>query len=236
LDKFFLIRKAKGLFFRWRLHALVPSKKLLFLSYSARLSKWVKKHSSTGFSDFYASSFNPSKRYNLYKYVIEKENLSDIDYLEFGVAGGESIRWWLKNILDKDARFYGFDTFTGLPEDWGLFKKGDMSNSNKPPVVNDGRCKFLQGLFQQTLPVFLKEYKPGKRKVIHMDADLYSSTLYTLTSLSPVLQKGDVIFFDEFNVPMHEFKAFTEWTESFYIQYEVLGSVNNFYQVAFKIL
>jgi len=69
-----------------------------------------------------------------------------------------------------------------------------------------------------------------------MDADLYSSTLYALTTLSPFIQKGDIIFFDEFNVPLHEFKAFTEWTRSFYIDYEVLGSVNNFYQVAIKII
>lgn len=56
-----------------------------------------------------------------------------------------------------------------------------------------------------------------------MDADLYSSTLYAFTMLSPIIQKDDIIIFDEFNVPLHEFKAFTEWTRSFYIDYEVLG-------------
>jgi O-methyltransferase len=235
LDKFFFIRKAKGWFFRFRLHTFVPSKTLTFLSYSARLSRWIKEHSFLEFSDYYSSKIDLDKRYSLYQQIIEKEKLSNIDYLEFGVAGGESIRWWLKNISDKNARFFGFDTFTGLPEDWGLFKKGEMNNNNELPVVDDGRCTFFQGLFQQTLPDFLKNYEDGKRKVIHMDADLYSSTLYTLTSLSPVLRKGDIVFFDEFNVPLHEFKAFTEWTESFYIRYEVLGSVNNFYQVAFKL-
>ena len=49
------------------------------------------------------------------------------------------------------------------------------------------------------------------------------------------LKSGDVIFFDEFNVPMHEYKAFTEWANSFYIDYEVIGTVNNFYQLALKI-
>jgi hypothetical protein len=68
-----------------------------------------------------------------------------------------------------------------------------------------------------------------------MDADIYSATLYVLTSLAPFLKKGDIIFFDEFNVPLHEFKAFSEWVSSFYINYEVLGAVNNFYQVAIKI-
>ena len=54
----------------------------------------------------------------------------------------------------------------------------------------------------------------------------------------PVVLKpnaGDVIFFDEFNVPQHEFKAFTEWVNAFYVKYEVLGAVNNYYQIAVKI-
>ena len=41
--------------------------------------------------------------------------------------------------------------------------------------------------------------------------------------------------FDEFNVPMHEYKAFREWSDSFYIKYRVLGGVNNFYQTAIMI-
>ena len=53
--------------------------------------------------------------------------------------------------------------------------------------------------------------------------------------MSPYLNKGDIIFFDEFNVPMHEYKALKEWTESFYPEYEVLGEVNNYYQIALKI-
>ena len=172
----------------------------------------------------------------LYLNLIETEKLNEaIDYIEFGVSKGDSFRWWVHNITDPGARFYGFDTFTGLPEDWGTFKKGDMANNNKPPEVNDERCKFYQGLFQQTLPGFMNTYSPNNRRVIHMDADLYTSTLYTLTSITPILQKGDIVIFDEFNVPMHEFKAFIEWTEAYYIRYEVLGAVNNFYQVAFKI-
>jgi hypothetical protein len=68
-----------------------------------------------------------------------------------------------------------------------------------------------------------------------MDADLYSSTLFVLTTLSPYLKKGDIILFDEFNVPLHEYKALKDWSESFYINYSVLGEVNNFYQIAIKL-
>jgi hypothetical protein len=102
--------------------------------------------------------------------------------------------------------------------------------------MQDERCHFYQGLFQQTFPAFLKSYSSDNRKVIHMDADLYTSTLFVLTTLSPYLRKGDIILFDEFNVPMHEFKAFSEWVKSYYINYQVIAAVNNFYQIAIKIV
>lgn len=228
--------KFKGFFFKLRLDRLIPSGIFMFFSQMASLTKWVNQNKNIDYCDYYSKKVVYDKRKELYSYVIKKEDLGNIDYLEFGVSQGFSFKWWVENIKHPDAKFYGFDTFTGLPEDWGPFKKGDMANNNAPPDIKDTRCLFYQGLFQQTLPGFLKNYNPEKRKVIHMDADLYSSTLYVLTSLSNFLRKGDIIFFDEFNVPMHEYKAFTEWTSSFYIDYEVLGAVNNFFQVAIRIV
>ncbi len=225
--------KFKAYFFLLRPDRIIPATLFQFLAHIAGLSKWIARHKNIPYSDFYSASFNYARREELFDYVVEKENLSsNIDYLEFGVSRGTSFRWWTGRITDPEARFHGFDTFTGLPEDWGPFKKGDMGNNNAPPKISDSRCSFHQGLFQQTLPGFLRSYSAGKRKVIHLDADLYSSTLFVLTSLSPYLRKNDILFFDEFNVPLHEYKAFTEWVSSFYIEYEVLGAVNNFYQTA----
>ncbi len=110
-----------------------------------------------------------------------------------------------------------------------------MSSGEELPEIVGDRHQFHTGLFQQSLLPFLVSFENNKRKIIHMDADLYTATLYVLTLLTPYLKKGDILFFDEFNVPMHEFKAFDEWTKSFYINYEVLGGVNNYYQVAIKI-
>ena len=229
--------KLKGYFFVSGLHRLMPSGVLAFASNMGALSKWIGANKNISFSDYYTNKFEYARRYSLYLHLIDTEKLNcSVDYIEFGVAKGDSIKWWAGNITNPGARFYGFDTFTGLPEDWGSFKKGDMANNNEPPDLKDERCRFFQGLFQQTLPGFIKEYSSANRRVIHMDADLYSSTLYALTSISQILKKGDIIIFDEFNVPMHEFKAFTEWVNSYYIKYEVLGAVNNFYQVAVKII
>jgi hypothetical protein len=228
--------KLKGLFFVLKLHRIVPQRLFVFASMMGTLSKWISNQKKIPFNDFYSSRFDYAKRYELYTYLISSETLNGpIDFLEFGVSKGLSFRWWAEHINYSEASFFGFDTFSGLPENWGSFKKGDMDNQNEIPVMTDERCHFFQGLFQQTLPVFLKSYNSDKRKVIHMDADLYSSTLFVLTSLSPYLRKGDIILFDEFNVPMHEFKAFSEWVKSYYINYQVIGAVNNFYQVAIRL-
>lgn len=229
--------KLKALFFALRLHLFIPSNIYFFIGNLAGLSRFVHKHKKDGMCDYYSSKFYYEKREKLYDYVIDAEKLEEqnIDYLEFGVSKGVSFRWWVSRLSNKNTRFYGFDTFTGLPEDWGIFKAGDMSNGNKPPEIDDDRVRFYQGLFQQTLLPFLANYENKNRKVIHLDADLYSSTLYIMTIMYPYLKPGDILFFDEFSVPMHEYKAFMEWTRSFYIQYEVLGSVNNFFRLAVKI-
>ena len=230
--------KLKGLFFVTRLDIMfLPISNLfIFIGYFAKLGRWISQHRKLSFSDFYTYKFDYHKRYELYKTIVDKENLEEnIDYLEFGVAKGASFKWWVNAIKDKDSSFFGFDTFTGLPEDWGPFKKGDMSGDNKIPDIDDSRCTFYQGLFQKTLHDFIEKHLFNKRTILHLDADLYSATLYVLTAISSKLKPGDILFFDEFNVPLHEFKAFMEWTSSFYIDYEVLGAVNNFYQVAIKI-
>jgi len=119
--------------------------------------------------------------------------------------------------------------------DFGQMKKGQFDNGNKPPEIDDTRGKFYQGLFQQTVPSFLKELDNGKRNILMMDADIYTATLYALTSMGPWLKKGDIVFFDEFSVPTHEFRAFTDFTQSFYIDLELIAAANNYYFTAFKV-
>ncbi len=173
----------------------------------------------------------------MYQWVIEKEGLTaPINYLEFGVAGGESFNWFMQQNINANSRFYGFDTFDGLPEDWGPFKKGAFTNNNVLPTIKDDRGKFFKGLFQQTVPAFLNELDNSKRNVLMMDADLWSATLYALTTLAPCLKKGDIIFFDEFVVPTHEYKAYLDFVESHYINLELIAAANNYYFAAFKVV
>lgn len=235
--KLFIIRYTKIAFTYLHLHVIFNVFSSLFLNlyYLTKFSAWASKNKKIAYNDF-PSKWDYEKRYNLYKWVIEKENLANtpISYLEFGVAQGQSFRWFLQQNKAAESRFYGFDTFTGLPEDYGPYKKGSFDNKNEVPVINDPRGKFYQGLFQQTVPGFLKELN-NNRKVIMLDADLYSATLYVLTSLAPFLQKGDIIFFDEFAVPTHEFKALYEFVQSYYSNLELIAAANNYYFAAFKV-
>jgi hypothetical protein len=203
------------------------------------LSRWIaKQERKTILNDFFSWRRDYSKRNQLYKYIVDLKKIenAEILYVEFGVFEGHSFKWWLNSCKNSHSRFYGFDTFEGLPEEWGTYTKGEMTA--KIPVVDDERAAFIKGLFQDSLPGFLASGAIKKEvfKIIHFDADLFSSTLYTLTSMAPFLNKGDILMFDEFNVPNHEFLAFKTFTESFYIKTRLIGAVNNYYQVAFEIL
>lgn len=234
--KFTIIRLTKSIFIKLKLHILFGPFTGFFiqLAYLTKLSKWADQNKKVPGNDFY-SKWDYNKRFGLYKRIIEEENLrGQINYLEFGVADGNSFNWWMTENNDPESRFYGFDTFTGLPEDFGPYKKGTF-NSGKIPSIKDERGKFSQGLFQQTLPGFLKTFDGSKRNVIMLDADLYTATLFTLTSLAPFLKKGDIILFDEFVVPTHEFMAYQHFIDSYYFKLELIGVANNYYFAAFRV-
>lgn len=214
---------------------------LLFLTYYIYLIEWIYNNKKKlAFCDFFTLKRDYNKRFDLYNKISADFNLDNdqIVYLEFGVAAGSSFNFWLNKNNNGNSRFFGFDTFEGLPESWGgFYDKGAMSHSI--PTLEDKRGQYIKGLFQDTLSTFIKEniniLSSNRKLVVHMDADLYSATLFSLSQLYPFLKKDDIIFFDEFNVPLHEFKAFKEFTECFYINLHPIGSVNNFYQTAFVV-
>ena len=72
-------------------------------------------------------------------------------------------------------------------------------------------------------------------KVIHFDADLYSSELFCLTQLFKYLNDGDVLFFDDFFVVEHDFRAFLDFSRSHLIHFEMIAHTEYFGKAAFKI-
>jgi O-methyltransferase len=213
-----------------------------FVAYFNKLIIWIYKNkASMDKTDFWSPMREYAKRETMYDYVNKKYGFENkaISYLEFGVSTGTSFRWWLANAKHADSTFYGFDTFEGLPEDWGTYKKGDMA-SKMPDVGGDNRVQFIAGLFQDTLNEFILKHKLRLElpmpKIIHLDADLYTATIFTLSQLYPFMHKGDIIIFDEFSVATHEFKAYDEFVSSFNIKLQPIMTTNNFCQISFEVV
>ena len=231
-------RKFKALFLRFNLHQIVEPFKgpLINLVYVSKFSAWRAQNGSPAYNDFYSSEWDYTKRYKLYEFILEHEKLNvPVNYLEFGVAEGHSFRWWTEHNKAESSRFYGFDTFTGLPEQWDQFKAGDMTMHGNFPDIKDSRGEFIKGLFQDTLPNFLKRLDNSKRKIIHLDADLYSSTLFVLSYMEPYLREGDILIFDEFGVPTHEFLALINYQSAYRRELELIAAANNYFFTAFKV-
>ncbi|MCX6290207.1 MAG: class I SAM-dependent methyltransferase [Bacteroidetes bacterium] len=230
-------RKIKQYFFRLKLHKLIQpfAEGMLTLAYYSKFSQWC---SEQGKNFLYKDlEIGTERRFGLYQFVFDHLHLDTaIQYLEFGVFKGESIRWWVETNKNPDSRFTGFDTFTGLPEDWNFrYEKGHFSTEGKTPDIRDSRCAFVAGLFQDTLQDYVNKTTLDKKTIVHLDADLYSSTLFVLTTLITKLKKGDVLIFDEFSVAKSEFRAFMDVVQSYNVKYKVIGAVNNYHQVAFEI-
>lgn len=117
MNKLDLIRKAKSLFMKYNMHQAVQpfSEGLRNGVFMSELSEWRKAHPVTGYNDFYQETWDYERRYKLYEAIAGSEELfqKPIHYLEFGVAGGHSIKWWLERNTNADSKFFGFDTFEG---------------------------------------------------------------------------------------------------------------------------
>lgn len=202
------------------------------LGENAQLHRWLR---GQGAFQYFRS------RYDLYADIQSKIlRQESIDYLEFGVRYGDSLFKWSTINIHPNSRFIGFDSFEGIPEDWvsvtGEAPKGSMSVGGVVPQTNDSRVRFVKGWFNDTLRPFLREFSPRSRLVVHNDGDLFSSTLFTLATLDPILQRGSILIFDEFANPLHEWKAFHDYTSAFGRTCKVLGAAGEYYtQVAVEI-
>ena len=151
-------------------------------------------------------------REQLYDVALATIGNVPICYLEFGVFQGHSIRSISSRFSHPDARFIGFDSFEGLPEDWTLPwaspSRGTFSTEGMVPAISDPRVTFMRGWFQDSLPKFLAGFTNDKPLLVHFDADLYSSTLFLLSTLWASVNDYYFIF-DEFIehecIALHDF-------------------------------
>lgn len=155
--------------------------------------------------------------------------------LEFGVATGRTLNHIAG--LRSQQPVYGFDVFSGLPEDWRTdFEAGAFAQ--RPPAVREN-CQLVVGLFERTLPSFIAAHGTDIA-FLHVDCDLYGGTRTILENCRPHIKPGTVIVFDEyFNYPgfeQHEFRAWAEFTATHGISYKYLGFVSSHQQVSVMVL
>ncbi len=207
---------------------LAPLASLEKICWGLRFRKWLRDQGTEAVPYF-------PDRLDLYEYVNQAVLKGEaVDFLEFGVSTGESIRAWMRLNTNSGSHFFGFDTFLGLPEEWKHFgyvsRKGDFSTGGRPPIIEgDSRVAWPIGMFQDTLPAFLRDFSSRDRLVIHLDPDLYSSTLYVLSVLNPVLSPGTTVLFDDFTCFDNQFRALGDFSSAFRRRYRILGCGGDYY-------
>jgi O-methyltransferase len=209
------------------------SKAVDTINHNADLMATIQGYEAEGAEKF-------ADRKELYGAINKRLGDVAITYLEFGVWKGETLAAWTKINTSPDSRFHGFDSFEGLPEDWGhafgTTKKGAFSADGILPEIPDKRVSFYKGWFQNTLRPFLAETKLFHPIVLHNDSDLHSSTLYTLSTLDPLLQAGDIIIFDEYEGAAHEFLAWQQYQRAFMRSAKCIAMSDQWTQAAFVML
>lgn len=131
-------------------------------------------------------------------------------YLEFGVAEGASASR-IARLLD--GALHAFDSFQGLPEAWEDEAAGSYSTGGLIPDLPEN-VQVHVGWFSETIPTFRRQHA-GPVAFLHVDCDLYSSTVDIFSGLGDRLVDGSVVVFDEyFGYPgfeNHEMRAFDEF-------------------------
>lgn len=164
---------------------------------------------------------------------LDKEDLLEgSDYLEFGIFRGFSL--WYAQMMARDIgvthmRFFGFDSFQGLPEPRGVdsdgeFRAGDYSCLRRDVEqhldangVDWSRTFLVEGWFNRTLSGATRErYALRRCGLCVIDCDLYESTAAVLAFLTPLIQNPMIVLFDDWNSfgasdEKGERRAFTEF-------------------------
>ncbi len=136
------------------------------------------------------------------------------DYYEFGLFRGYT--FWHAQKVCRDlgltgTRFYGFDSFQGLPDVEGIdqahdgFFKGQYACSKEEVTrnltkrgVDWDRTTLIEGFFSDTLTAETKRSHPFRSvNVAFIDCDLYSSTQEVLDWLRDLLRDGSILLFDD---------------------------------------
>lgn len=138
---------------------------------------------------------------------------------EFGVYSGYSL-----NLIAEKMPVIGFDSFEGLPEDWREgFPKGMFAEGWDSEALQGANRMIVPGWFSGTVPTF-----PFPRLgLVHIDCDLYSSTVTALEGVRSAIGPGTYVVFDEFHgypgAEQHEAQAWREFCDRYSVIFETVA-------------
>jgi len=136
-----------------------------------------------------------ASKYSLLNEILDKTSThSKLNFLEFGVAFGETTQFLLDKVKTNFS-YTGFDTFEGLPSSWRNLPKGAITAGGKIPLIQDERVRFIKGFVEKTLPGI--EISSSDTKIFLFDLDLFSPTLFVYQEIRKHINPGDVLYFDE---------------------------------------
>ncbi len=195
------------------------------MNMNAKMRQWLKQYDN-------GCRFNATRE--IYKHVASTLPADNcITLLEFGVFEGNSLRIFSEYNAHPDSRFVGFDTFEGLPEDWnsgwGIIEKGSYTTHGSIPQFDDPRVRCIKGYYQDVLDDFLANFSAPGQLVVHVDCDLYSSSLYVLTMLHKLRELEPLILMDDFSSPNHMFRAFDDYTSAYRVDFKYVASCGDYY-------
>jgi len=170
------------------------------------------------------------------------------DYYEFGLYAGANFyhaQQEAKRLGFTEMKFWGFDSFEGLPlvseEEASSFVSGSYACSfdfvrslHEQFGYDSERVHFIKGWFDESLTSTLAAERGMKpATVILVDCDLYQSTVPVLRFVAPLLQSGTIILFDDwgcFSDDRGERRAFREflfahpeWKANHFLEYNFNG-------------
>jgi hypothetical protein len=167
--------------------------------------------------NYLGTRLNPFRRELILESVVRNTSHLPGNIIEFGVAKGRSTRVIRRTLTtlerfklpNRRKKIFACDSFKGLPEKYENAEVGAFAC--KPPKIHG--VEIVEGYFQDSLTDALAR-RVGKVSIASLDADLYSSTLCALRWLTPLLQTGSVLLFDEFvGENESEKRAFDDWSQ-----------------------
>lgn len=185
-------------------------------------------------------------------------------YIEYGVFNGESIKEAFYTLRNQVSKYIGLDSFIGLP---GLdndidksgkdiqkqFVEGNYCSQGYDFVrqnilstgINSDNVLLIKGFFNESLTAELftglAAIGNGKASIIHLDVDLYSSTIQALEFSYPFMQTGCWLLCDDYwcyggaasfgtqraladflkahpNILLQEYCSYNGWSKAFIIE------------------